>query len=161
MLPCDFHFPILNWRDREEKEDDSFLTPSGDSGTSPGGPRSQSPAPMSPHLAPNAPVQRHRDSFSSIFLCLWQEAAVKAVCLPRLICYSYTPRGGVLCFHCLRDGICFCYALEKQPTVVQGAGRGACGLGSQQIFVVWLAAAADPAFRSPAASQPPLPCEMP
>lgn len=116
---------------------------------------------VSPHLAPNAPVQRHRDSFSSILLGLWQEAAVKAVCLSWLICYSYTPRGSELCFHCLRDGICLCYALEKQPAVVQGAGGEARGLGSQKIFVVELVAAADTASRYPAASQSPLLCGMP
>lgn len=43
---------------------------------------------VSLHLAPNAPVQRHRDSFSSILLGLWQEAVVEAVCLSWLICYS-------------------------------------------------------------------------
>lgn len=84
---------------------------------------------------------------------------VKAVCLPQLICYSYLV--GVSCVFTASEMGFACYALERQPTMVQRAGGEARGLGSQHIFVIGLAAAADLASRFPAASQPPLPCGMP
>lgn len=103
------------------------------------------------HVAPGTRLCHLHHLHLLVAVGPWQEAAVAAVFLPWLICYSYTLRGGELYLLCLRDRSCLCYASEKHLAVLQG---GRC---------MWSGLMGDICYGASRRRRPPfqVPCSIP